>query len=50
MLFSIGPRTEASGIYESDVLDANAFSYWGRITAEPESQSGVVFETRKAVI
>jgi sugar lactone lactonase YvrE len=46
MLFSIGPQTEASGVYESDVLDANAFSYWGRITAEPESQNGLIFETR----
>jgi hypothetical protein len=45
-LFSVGPRTEASGVYESDVLDANAFTYWGRITADPDSQRGVVFETR----
>jgi sugar lactone lactonase YvrE len=46
MLFSIGPATAASGAYESDVLDANAFSYWGRITTEPESARGVVLETR----
>jgi hypothetical protein len=45
-LFSVGPRTEASGVYDSDVLDANAFTYWGRITADPDSQRGVVFETR----
>jgi hypothetical protein len=44
-LFSVGPRTETSGVYESDVLDANAFTYWGRITADPEARS-VVFETR----
>ncbi len=44
-LFSVGPRMEASGIYESDLLDANAFTYWGRMTADPESR-GVVFETR----
>ncbi len=44
-LFSVGPRMEASGVYESDVLDANAFTYWGRITADPEAR-GVVFETR----
>ncbi len=28
-LFSVGPRTEASGVYESDVLDANAFYLLG---------------------
>ncbi len=44
-LFSVGPGMEASGTYESEVLDAGAFSYWGRIAAEP-AQSGVRFETR----
>jgi len=44
-LFAVGPGLEVSGTYESDVLDANAFTYWGRITALPESR-GVTFETR----
>jgi hypothetical protein len=44
-LFSVGPAMEASGTYESEVLDAGAFSYWGRIAPEP-AQSGVRFETR----
>ncbi|HEY1758020.1 MAG TPA: hypothetical protein VGG72_21810 [Bryobacteraceae bacterium] len=44
-LFSIGPGLETSGTYESEVLDAGAFSYWGRISPEP-SGSGVTFETR----
>ena len=44
-VFSIGPALESSGTYESDVLDAGSFSYWGRIEQEP-SQNGVVFETR----
>ena len=43
-LFSIGPGLEASGTYESDVFDAGAFSYWGRITSQPEQ--GISFETR----
>ena len=49
-LFSIGPGMETSGTYESEVLDAGAFSYWGRIASgslgEPSAQSGVSFETR----
>ncbi len=44
-VFSIGPTLESSGTYESDVLDAGSFSYWGRIEQEP-TQNGVVFETR----
>ena len=44
-LFAIGPRMEASGTYESEVLDAGAFSYWGRITSQPEG-NGLTFETR----
>jgi hypothetical protein len=43
-MFAVGPATEASGSYESDVLDAGAFTYWGRVTADPEK--GVEFETR----
>jgi hypothetical protein len=45
-VFSIGPNPEASGTFESDVLDANAFSYWGRLANEPAGSTGVVFETR----
>ncbi|MBV8845488.1 MAG: SMP-30/gluconolactonase/LRE family protein, partial [Bryobacterales bacterium] len=45
-MFSIGPRTETSGTFESDVLDAGAFTYWGRITADPEPQAGLTIETR----
>jgi sugar lactone lactonase YvrE len=44
-MFAVGPATEASGIYESDVLDAGAFTYWGRVTADPENNL-VRFETR----
>lgn len=45
-LFSIGPQRETSGTFESDVLDAGAFSYWGRIAVEPDGQAGVTVETR----
>jgi len=45
-MFSIGPRTETSGTFESDVLDAGAFTYWGRITTDPEAQAGLAIETR----
>ncbi len=43
-MFAVGPATEASGTYESDVLDAGVFTYWGRVTAEPDKN--VAFETR----
>ena len=45
-VIAIGPELETSGTIESDVVDAGGFSYWGRVTREPESRAGVVFETR----
>ena len=45
-VISIGPAAEASGTFESDVLDAGGFSYWGRISKEPETPAGTTFETR----
>jgi hypothetical protein len=45
-LFAVGPALESSGAYESDVLDADEFSYWGRINFTPEAASGIEFETR----
>ncbi len=30
-IFSIGPELEQTGVFESDVFDAGAFSYWGRL-------------------
>jgi sugar lactone lactonase YvrE len=45
-VYSIGPEVESSGVYESDVLDAGAFTYWGRLMHEPESAAGVTIETR----
>jgi hypothetical protein len=45
-VFAIGPDTENSGVFESEVLDAGGFSYWGRLMNEPQSSAGIVFETR----
>ncbi len=45
-IFSIGPEREASGTLESDVMDAGAFSYWGRITSLHAGSGAVTFETR----
>jgi sugar lactone lactonase YvrE len=45
-IFSIGPEREVSGTLESEVLDAGAFAYWGRITSEFRGQGGISFETR----
>ena len=45
-IFSIGPEREPSGTLESDVMDAGAFSYWGRITSLHAGSGTVGFETR----
>ena len=46
-LFQAGPELEASGTLESDVFDAGTFTYWGRLRAESEANSGAVkLETR----
>jgi len=44
----IGPELETSGTIESDVFDAGAFTYWGRLShSSGENKSGsIVFETR----
>lgn len=45
-IFAIGPERESSGTLESDVLDAGAFSYWGRVTSQHAGSGAVTFETR----
>ncbi|MGA3202316.1 MAG: hypothetical protein ABSF12_07450 [Bryobacteraceae bacterium] len=45
-IFSIGPELEQSGIFESDIFDAGAFSYWGRLSYSPRENPNVVVETR----
>jgi hypothetical protein len=44
-LLQIGPQLEAEGSIESEVLDAAAFTYWGRLSYHGAAQ-GVKFETR----
>jgi hypothetical protein len=45
-IFSIGPEQEQTGIFESDIFDAGAFSYWGRMTTSPRENNAVAVETR----
>ncbi|MEQ1885972.1 MAG: hypothetical protein ABL967_12990 [Bryobacteraceae bacterium] len=45
-IYSVGPQREAFGTIESDVLDAGAFTYWGRLTSLKTGQGNVDFETR----
>jgi sugar lactone lactonase YvrE len=45
-ILSIGPQLESSGVLESDVFDAGAFSYWGRLSTEGANSGSVMFETR----
>jgi hypothetical protein len=43
-LYEIGPGLEKDGVYESDLLDTGAFTYWGRFTYEGPGK--VQFDTR----
>lgn len=45
-IFSIGPELEQTGVFESDIFDAGAFSYWGRLSYTPKDNNGVIVETR----
>jgi sugar lactone lactonase YvrE len=45
-LFSFGPELEKSGTFESDIFDAGAFSYWGRLSHSPKENTSVEIETR----
>ena len=44
-VFQIGPGLAVAGSYESDVLDAGAFSYWGRLSYRG-TPSRLTFSTR----
>lgn len=47
MVFQLGPEIEKSGTIESEVLDAGAFTYWGRLRHEGEANGGRIrIETR----
>jgi outer membrane protein assembly factor BamB len=41
-VFQLGPGVEAKGTIESDVFDAGAFTYWGRLRHESDLNGGSV--------
>ncbi len=41
-VFEVGPGEEKSGTLESDLLDAGAFTYWGRLRHEAALNGGLV--------
>jgi hypothetical protein len=46
-LYSIGPMLEDKGTFESEVLDANLFSHWGKAHLTSSLNGGAIgFETR----
>ena len=46
-VYQVGPETQKSGKYESEPLDAQYFSYWGRVRYKGEANQGTVgIETR----
>lgn len=45
-VFEIGPGIEKQGTFESDVLDAGFFTYWGRLRSTFSPGAGVKIETR----
>lgn len=47
MVYKLGPESEKTGSIESDVLDAETFTYWGRLRHEAELNGGRIrLETR----
>ncbi len=46
MVYQIGPGLESQGAYESEVFDAGAFSYWGRLIFKANPGAGLSFEAR----
>lgn len=46
-VYKIGPELEHEGVFESDLLDAGAFTYWGRLEHEGRDNGGRLrIETR----
>ncbi len=41
-VYQFGPQTEKTGFIESDVFDAGAYSYWGRLDANGDRNGGTV--------
>jgi len=46
-VYQLGPALASEGVVESDVFDAKAFTYWGRLTFETAANGGTIaIETR----
>jgi WD40 repeat protein len=46
-VYQIGPESEKTGSYESEPLDGEFFSYWGRVNHKSDQHGGAIrFETR----
>ncbi len=46
-VYQLGPSLGADGVVESDVFDAKAFTYWGRLTFDGAASGGTIaIETR----
>ena len=46
-VYQVGPELQKSGAYESEPLDAQYFSYWGRVRYKGETNpNAIVIETR----
>ncbi len=46
-VYQLGPSLAGEGVVESDVFDAKAFTYWGRLTFETAANGGTIaIETR----
>lgn len=41
-VFQFGPQTEKTGSIESDIFDATAYSYWGRLEANGDRNGGTI--------
>ena len=46
-IYQVGPELQKTGTYESEALDAQYFSYWGRVRHKGDpNQGSVIIETR----
>ena len=46
-VYQVGPELQKTGTYESEAMDAQSFSYWGRVRFKADAnQGGIRLETR----
>ena len=41
-VYQVGPELQKSGTYESEAMDAQSFSYWGRVRYKGDAGQGDV--------